>query len=378
MWTANLFHVASGSVGPQLNFDKMSWSISLNETESFSVSLRKSDLPEVDLNFWLAPWWAGIVILWNGVPIVAGPITSRPSEDFKSIGINCAGIRAVLSRRICVLEQEDWSRLAKSVIQYTNLSLGTIGSRVVKQIQAKPGGMLPISFPVPDQTAANTPGATHQRTYQGFNVQNINADDILTKLSNVIDGPDVMFKPRMIEDNRLTFDMWHGTEHQPRIYQNNTPVWDTTAQEGAVVDAQVITSGESQTSRVYSIGAGMDQGQLMTVSTNNAPLAQGFPLLETVYNGGNSENKSVVEAGGRSRLMTNAKVKQQLQLVVSGIDPVNSIGTFWPGDLVKVVVKGWLSIPNGTTDFRLLNMNGDESSNVRLSLQPESQFIIDD
>lgn len=375
MWTANLFQVSSGAIGPQLNFESHSWSVSLNETESFSVKLRKSDLPNIDSDLWLAPWWAGVVLMWDNQPIVAGPITSRPHESFDTLQLNCAGIRALLARRICVLEQSDWSKLAKSQIQYTGLSLGTIAKRVVDQITKKPGGALPITFAVADETETND--ADHQRTYQGFNVQNINVDDILTKLSNVINGPDIMFKPRKLADNRLTFDLWTGTEKQPRIYQNNTPVWDTVAPFGAVVSAQTIMTGDQQTSRVYSLGAGMDRGQLITVTTNNKPLSQGFPLLETVINSGNSENRNVVAAHGLAKLIINAEMKQQLQLTVRADDSVNYLSTFWPGDLVKLNVKGWISLPDGITEYRLLNMNGDSSSNVKLSLQPESQFNSD-
>lgn len=376
MWTANLFQVTSGSIGPQLNFESHSWSVSLNKTEEFSVNLRKSDLPKVDYDTWLAPWWAGVVLFWDGYPIVAGPIISRPNEDFDSVSLSCLGIRAVLSRRIAVTEMSDWSKLAKSTIKYTGMSLGTIAKRVIERVQEKPGGNLPITYPVADEFTAND--ANHQRTYQGFNVQNINADDILTKLANVINGPDFMFKPRLLSPSQLTFDMWHGTEKNTRIFQNNTPIWDSTAAFGAVVGAQTIMSGDQQTSRVFSLGAGMDQGQIITVATNNGPLVRGFPLLETTINSGNSENKNVVAQHGTAKLSNNAGMKQQLQLTVRADDTVNYLSTFWPGDLVKIHVAGWISLPNGTSDYRLLNMNGDESANVRLSLQPESQFMIDE
>lgn len=376
MWTANLFHVPTGNIGARLNFENITWSASLNATEDFSLDLKKSDLPKVDYATWLAPWFAGVVLMWDGVPIIAGPMTDRPNEDFDSVSLSCSGIRSILAKRVLVVEQSDWSKLAKSSIKYTGMSLGTIAKRAVASVLSKPGGNLPISFPIADELAVND--VKHQRTYQGFDLQNINVDDILTKLSNVINGPDVMFKPRLIDANSLTFDMWHGTEASTRIYQNNTPVWDTTAAFGGVVGAQVVMTGAQQTSRVYSLGAGQDQGQIITVNTNSTPLAKGFPLLETVINSSNSENKTVVNEHGKSKLALNASMKQQLQMTVRADDSVNFLGTFWPGDLVKLNVTGWLSLPDGVTEYRLLNMNGDGSANVKLSLQPESQFVADD
>lgn len=378
MWSANLFQMTSGMIGPQLNFSDISWSISLNDTENFSITLKKSDLPKIDRALWLTPTYAGVILFWNGQPIVGGPIVSRPHENFEELRVDCAGIRYLLDRRIYVAESSNWDNLAKQSIQLKGMSLGTIAKTVVLQTQYKPGGSLPITFPIADELVADNPRANHQRTYQGFNVQNLSVDDILTKLSNVINGPDIMFKPRLLSPNMITFDMWHGTENQPRIFQNRTPVWDTTAVMGPVVGAQVITTGDAMTSRVFSVGAGKDQGQIITVHTNSKPLGEGFPLIEKVVNSSNSEDKAVVAAHGVAALSANAKPKQQIQFTVRADDEVNFLGSFWPGDLVRLTVKGWVSLPDGTHDYRLLNINGDSSSNFKMALQPESQFIQDD
>lgn len=372
MWTANLFQITTGDIGPQLNFEDLSWSISLNETEDFSVTLRKSDLPKVDYNYWLAPWWAGVVIFWDGKPIVAGPITDRPSEGFKTVSLSCAGIRQIFARRYVVTEMTDWSTLAKTTIQYKGMSLGTVAKRVTAHVLNKVGGSLPISYAVPDELVADD--ANHRRTYQGFNIQNISVDDIFTKLSNVRNGPDIMFKPRLVADNKLTFDLWTGTEHQPRITQKRVPIWDTVPVLGGISDAQVTVSGGQQTSRVFALGAGLDQGQMIRVNTNSTPLSKGFPLLESTVNPGNNENKTIVDNFGKAKLAHNASVKQQMQISVRADDAVNFLGSYWPGDLIKLNIKGWISLPDGITDFRLLNMNGDNSNQIRLSLQPESQF----
>lgn len=372
MWSANLFHVASGQIGPRLNFESVSWSIELNGTESISMKLKKSDLPSVNLDRWLSPWWAGVVLFWDGTPVVAGPILTRPSESFDSVSIACGGIRSVLKRRIVSLEQTDWSKQSKSVIQYTGLSLGTIAKRVVDQSQAKIAGRLPILYANPDETFAND--ADHQRTYRGFNVQNIDCDDILTKLSNVINGPDIMFKPKLIADNQLAFVMWTGTEKQPRIYQSQTPVWDTTPEKGQVSDMSTIVTGSYQTSRTYSLGAGQDEGLLIKVNTNEAPLQAGYPLLETVVNVGNSENPDIVNGYGLANLWTNKESLLEIQMTVRGDGPI-SFGQFWPGDLVEIITKGWLSLPDGKTQMRLLSISGDSSSEVKVSLQKEDKFV---
>lgn len=375
MWTAHLFQTISGTIGPRIDFEKASWSVSLNETESLSVDLRKSDLPKVDLNYWLAPWWAGVVYMWDGKPIVAGPIISRRSESYEYIYIDCVGIRGLLARRFTALEQSNWANLAKSVISYTGLSLGTIAQRVVKVAMSKQGGMLPITFPIVEETAAND--ADHQRTYRGFNLQNINCDDVLTKLSNVVNGPDIMFKPRLIDDNTLTFDMWHGTELNPRIMQFNTPTWDIGADQSSVSDIDITMTGAYQTSRVYAIGAGQDQGKLIKVNSNLSSIQQGFPLLETTRSSGNSENPAVVNAHSLAELRNNANMLQEIQMSVAARG-LNGVGTFWPGDSAKLSMKGFLALDDGMHDVRILNMNGSHKEQVKLSVQAEDQYLIAD
>lgn len=373
MWTAHLFQMTTGQIGPRLNYESVSWSMELNGVESISVKLRKSDLPTgLNLSYWLSPWWAGVVLLYNNTPIVAGPIITRPSESFDTVSINCGGIRSVLAKRFVTKELNDWSGLNKTVVSFAGLSLGTIAKRVVVQAMSKRGGSLPISFALPDETIVND--ANHERNYRGFNIQNINANDVLTKLSNVLNGPDIMFKPRILRDNLLTFEMWHGTENQPRIFQKHTPVWDTTPSAGHVEDMSTIVTGSYQTYRTYSTGAGQDEGLLMKVSTNEGPLQAGYPLLETVVNVGNSENPTLVEGYGISSLFANKEPLMEIQMTVRANGPI-PLGEFWPGDLVHVITKGWLSLPDGKTEMRLLSIVGDDSDSIKISLQKEDKFV---
>ena len=367
MWSAYLFQVTTGTIGPRLNYEELSWSCELNGTETISVSLRKSDLPTVDLNYWLAAWWAGVVIFWNDVPVVAGPILTRPHESISKITVNCGGIRSVLAARLVVQEYNDWWYLSQEKLTYKNLSLGTIAKRVVQRAQMKPAGALPISYPIADQAG------NHERNYNGFDLQNLTCDDVLTKLSNVINGPDIMFRPRMVNDRQLTFDMWYGTDKEPRIAQKVTKIWDTRVAQGTVSDMSLIYTGSYQSNRVYSLGAGQDKGLLIKVSHNDGPLQKQFPLLERVINIGNSENPSVVQGYGDASIKTNEDALLEVQMTVRG-DGDNGFGKFWPGDMAQVYVKGWLSLPDGMTEMRILSLTGNSSNNVRISLQREDKF----
>ncbi len=368
MWTAHLFQVSTGLIGPKLQWESMDWSIELNGTESINMRLRKSELPKVDLKYWLSPWWAGVVVYWDNKPFVAGPLITRPAESFDFVTIGCGGIRSTLAKRTVADEFDNWDDLPKKGnVPYSSLSLGTIAKKVVQRVQQKPGGSLPISYALADLTGI------HERNYRGFNVQNNFCDDVLTKLSNVLGGPDIMFRPRLVRDNLLTFDMWTGTDAQPRIAQKYSPVWDTTPAKGMVSNMNVIVTGTYQTDRVYAIGTGTDEGTAIKVATDTAHINKGYPLLETAINEGSSENPDVVLDHARAELSANSGPLLEVQMTVRG-DTDTPFGTFWPGDLVEVITKGWLSLPDGSTQMRLLSLTGDHTNSVKVSLQLEDKF----
>lgn len=369
MWTCSLFQISTGLLGPALEFDDFSWSIELNGTETWSISLKKSTLPRINYDYWLAPWWAGVAFFYDGVPIVAGPILNIPNDSFTDLDLSGVGIRGIFARRKVTEELgEDWTTLPGTNVGWSGYSLNTIAKFVVQKSQMKNAGALPISYPIPDEFG------THERNYKGFNISNISTDQVLTKLSNVRHGPDILFKPRLADIGRLTFDFWTGTNINPRIHQNTFPVWDTTPVKGSISSMRLTTTGTYQSFRVYSTGAGIDAGIKMDVVTNIAPLQKEFPLLETSISSSNSEDIAIVRAHGISNLEINSNVLQEVEIHVRA-DGVNKLGTFWPGDLVQVYVKDFVTLKDGLHEMRLLAITGNTTNDIMLNLQSENKFI---
>lgn len=372
MWSASLFQVVSGLLGPKLQYESFTWGIELNGTESWSIKLKKSDLPNVDYDYWLAPWWAGVVIFYDNVPIVAGPIVNLPHDSDTEVHLSGLGIRGVFARRKLTEEfagSGQWSlSLPSSIIGWSGWSLGTIAKFAVQQSQMKAGGSLPISYPLPDELG------NHERNYKGYNISNINIDQILTKLANVRNGPDILFKPRLSAVNRLTFDFWTGTNASPRIQQSNFPIWDKTPVKSSIISMRLTTTGAYQSSRVYSTGAGIDAGTKIAVVTNQAPLQKEFPLLETSIGTSKSEDLNIIKSHGIANLEVNTNALQEVEIHVRA-DGTNKLGTFWPGDLVKVNVKDFVTLKDGVHDMRLLAMSGSNDNDVMLNLQKEEKFI---
>lgn len=367
-WSAFLIHTTTGRIGPKVEIASLSWKVSLNNVETLSAELKKNSLPPVNAAVWLTPWWGGILLKWDDFPIFAGPIISRPTETFNGVNVECGGYRALLAKRLVADEFKDWNALAGSTKSFLRLGLGTIAKRAIETALNKTGGSLPITFPQPEENYLT--GADHERNYKGYNIGNINADDILTKLAGVSGGPDIMLRPRLRDDSRFTIELFTGTELNPRIAQSHNYVWDTTAVESSVTDMQVVSTGAYMTNRVYSSGAGQDAGKLITVSEDLSALDAGFPLLESAISVSQSEDPAVVKAHGDGYLEANKDLLREITFSVRA-DGVNPFGTYWPGDLVKIVTKGWLTLEDGVHNCRLLTMTGTLNHDIRLSLQTE-------
>jgi hypothetical protein len=370
MWNTFLIHTTTGQIGPQVEFETLSWSISLNEIESLTGELKKSSMVGIDPDYWLSPWWGGILLTWDNIPIMAGPLVSLPTEYRRTVHLDYRGIRAIFGKRILVKEHTDWSTFRSSYLEWGAMSLGTIAKKVVQSAQLKTGGALPIAYPLPDQSAPNDD--EHYRIFKGFDVQNNIVDEVLTKLANDSRGPDIMFRPRKINDSQLIWDMWHGRENDPTIPQSHSPIWDTTSQDGSVSDdLQVIRTGAHMTHRVFSVGAGMDKDTMIHMEQDLSPIRSGYPLLETAIAAGNSEQASVVQGIARGSLAANLHPLVEVTMTVRA-DGNYPLGTFWSGDGVQLVLgPEWFWAKEGIYDARILNMSGTLSSDVRLSIQTE-------
>lgn len=367
MWTANLFQVTTGAIGPQVRFRNVSWSLSLNEPESLSLEISKTDIPLVDRELWLAPWWAGILYRWNGAPIFAGPIVSIPSESFDSAKLECKGIRGLLDRRLVVEEQSlDWSQLAYSRINLSGYSYGTVAQLVVQIAQKKPGGSLPIRFPIPPTDASFDP--THAMKFDGYNLSDLSCNDVLSKLSGLLNGPDIMFKPVVEDGSRVYWDMIYGDEWSPTIPQSFTPVWDSTAVQGEVVDIDMTNTGSYQSNRVYVTGKGENTATPIKVAQDPSALVKGFPLLESVQNYSDIASGTLLQNNAQAVLEANKKSLVEVQATVRA-DGEHKLGTFWPGWSAHLIIKGWLTLPDGMHVMRILNISGSDTDSVRMSLQ---------
>ena len=59
----------------------------------------------------------------------------------------------------------------------------------------------------------------------------------------------------------------------------------------------------------------------------------------------------------------------QITIEVSSFDPLYGLGQWYVGDTARVKVKGWLSVPDGVHNTRIINASGDFKDTVKIDFQ---------
>lgn len=352
----------TGEVGSRIDASSCSWSIELNKIESLSATVGKGTLRRTERAWW-SPWSGGLLLTYTdftGVehPLVAGPITTYGTEKMETLDLQAYGIRKILEKRT----------IAQN-LSFTNLSLGTIAWKIVEHVNTvKPGGSLPIVHGSPDEFTR------HERNYEGWNLSNNVVDKRLTELSEVINGPDIMFRPVWANEYKtaIRWEMVHGTELYPFIPQTWSPDFDTTASTSDISDISISSEGGFLVSRVWTTGSGEGEGIKRQRAETLKNIEVGSPFLETVTSISDADNDSLLLSKAEGELASSQQMIDQLTLKFQANSRKTPLGSFFVGDTARVTLKDWLTVPDGTRDMRIIKMNGSLDPSVTIDFQEAS------
>lgn len=314
----------------------------------------------------------GIMALFNGEPIVGGPIGNPVAFSHGRVVLSVDGLHQILARRYVVPE----TFRADRQLHWSGLTLGSIAKRAVEQVMSKPSGALPINLPE-DQADI------HERTYQGFNVANLAARDILEKLSDVENGPDIILRPKT-DGNRFTWDLVTGTATDPWIGQDTVHDFEQGSTDVETITADLST--EYIAHRVYAVGGESDVATPARRYSTTVP--DGWPLLEAVVSDTDirypddgddltaeerthlTDNANrLLDGIGKALLASSPVVQPRMRVRADGSTP---LGRFWPGELAQVTVHESAPFTPGTYLWRVLAISGSVEGSVELVFDPVS------
>lgn len=350
--------VRTGQVGAPIEASTASWEIQLNKTEELSLTVHKPSLARIPAYLWQPPT-GGVLLTHTGpdgieYPIIAGPIHDWGNEQANSLEIKAAGVRYFFEHR--VIHQN---------LRFTKTTLGEIAWALAVHGMDRPGGQ----FPLVHGTLADS--GDRERTYDAWNVANNLIAKRWTELSNVINGPDIMIRPAWANEGRTAIQ-WvfvHGTEQYPFIAQEWVPDFDTTAAAGEIADITVASSGKNIAYRIWCTGAGEGEGTAIAWAEGLTAIVQGAPYLETVMSDADQANIAVLRQKAEGALAARQKMIDQVTLKFPANSRKTPLGAFFVGDVAAVTTRGWMSIPDGARDMRIIKMSGSLESEVTIDFQ---------
>lgn len=363
MWRAFFVQTMTGAIGAELDLAAAgSWSITLNGIESFDVTISKTQLREIHPSWW-APYGGSVLVSWERadgtlVPWVAGPIVNLPEETRGLDGVakfDCKGIGAILEKRVVAEQDFSAKTIQRSIMARKGMSLGTIVQDIVEvATDRRLGGQLPIVARSPRETGARL----NERTYEGWNLANNGAFKRIKEITEVRNGPDVMFRPEY-GGAGIQWGLYHGTAAQPGIAQDWTMDLDSTSTLSPVADVAPSSDGEQLANRVWWTGAGEGAGTLVQKAEDKTALANYMPLLETVGSTSDTENYALLTEHALARLAAGRAPLKQLSMTIDGADPRAEIGRWHVGDLARVTTGDeWMTVPQGTRFERVIAAKG--------------------
>lgn len=385
MWRCYLCDTMTGLLGAEVDIPSFSWSLTISDC-SFDTTKDKGT-GEGEASSITVPWTAlpgdtpsaragnvatgrrGLVLCWEDdsglVPIIFGAIGDR-TDTYWDTSFSLDSVMTILGNRYCVDDDDfgtgtttddDGNKItgvSTGQIYFSDMSLRGIASEVGSLCtDGKTGGQLPI-----DWTYLGESG-DHERTYETYNVSNLSCADIFDKLANVSGGPDMTFHPYMSDSQHVRLTFLAGSDADVYLGQD-TLVYLSQYNDLTVDHAYPYT-------KVYETGSGSEYEQLcylaedLSLNTTSDP----HPLMEACNN--DSEDDSLAEVQSAAEAYLDA-CKMPLCQVSCSVDVnILPLGHIWPGEVVRVPIDDFPTLPDGDYDMRLMEMSGDEGNMVDLT-----------
>lgn len=382
MWSCILFDTITGNLAEPIDIPNVSWSVSVSDCSLSTV--RDKGTGDGEMNSLTLPWEAvpgvdrgakqraissykrGLLLSWDGIPVVAGIIGER-KDSWLDTSFGLISPMSFLENRYIVSEGTFGAskNVTTSSVRYDNLSFRAIACGLVQlATSGKPGGNLPIYLPYLNEAGKRS------REYYGFNVANNNCAKLLKELANCKNGPDIQFRPELVDERYMRWTLYAGSEAEP-LFLGNTPTPALTAFPGGGTAENVVVAHDGAIHRIYQTGSGTDKATLCYLASDMS-LVNRYdpdPLVELAKSNTDDDSISLVKAHAASNLNSYCHPLIQITCEVNAADVLNPVkpGLVWPGEPVDFHIEGHPALPDGELHLRLMEMSGDLGTQIKLT-----------
>lgn len=350
-----LTQITTNTVLAELPLTGVQFNQTINSAGAFQGYMPQSDPVVLLMNVSAAtvPGACAIYVDRDGVLIWGGVIWSRTYEsDTQRLTIRAQEFESYFAHR----------RITTTQV-FNNVDQLTIAQTLITQAQAATGGNIGVV------TRGETSGVLVSRTFYGYELKPVLS--ALQDLSKSTTGFDFAIKVAYDGGGRPALTLWCGYPRLGTAYSStnqSAPVFEFPA--GNVISYEYPEDGSAVANVVYALGAGSNEGKLISTATDATKLAAGYPLLETSTNYTDIYDSTLLGnlAAGQIKAVSSPPVTIKL-VVAPYVDPV--LGSYNLGDDVRLRIQDD-RFPNGLdATYRIMGIGvaaGENNSPERVTL----------
>jgi hypothetical protein len=379
-YSAAIYDSTSGRIYAPLSIvEDPVWSAGINDRGSWSVKVLTPASSElVGFRAMLASWRFSVVIMWNEVPLQAGPIITKGFDDPAStVTIGGKGAWSLLDKR--ALTSPTWNPATNFItsvqadVQVTD-TLPNIARTLVRNsvnMVYRNGSALPWDVP------ANVGTGTNYRFYPGYDM--VSVGQRLQELTQVQNGPDVLVSPYRTSDVNGQYIRHRVLVGEPYLTQ---PGLSLMFDYGSNLETlSVDEDGSDTATTVFVKGSGQEREQTYARLQDSRLTDAGWPMLDFVDSThSTATDQATLDDWAAANLALSGHSVETWDVAVrtrsstaTGVSEVAALGSYLPGYFATINIAPnhrhrW--IPAGQYSSRILAIaNGSESGKVKLSLE---------
>lgn len=360
-----------------------SWSESINDAGEVSatVSLRSRVVQRLKLAQSAAVGKAFLAAVDGDTILQAGPIWDHAYDaEAQKLTLRGSGLLSYFDHRVLLpvlagrLPSDPTTDTRFMPVQTdpdgrpwptdTRLSLQGIMVSLFTQAMSWPGGNVPLVLP------AIIPGDA-ERDYAGTDLASVweRARD----LTQVVNGPEVRVTGQWTSDRLgIQWAAQIGTPTQPLIFSPQRVIFYWGVAKSSLSGRSVQVNGKKLASQGFASGGRSQDQALVSVSTNPALTAAGYPLLEVV----DSSHSTVGQLSTLKEYSDEAVARGQTPVVTMSFSHDVSVqpylGAFRAGDFAEVRVVDDPYLEARAYGMRILGRSGDATGKrVAIEFAPE-------